>query len=52
MFQPTVAPLRRLTPQPADSGCGWLFPEGWERKNDFTGFAALSGSLFPLRGEV
>ena len=53
MLQSTVAPIRRLTPQPTDRGradCPSL--KGGVTKKDFIGFAVLSTPLFPLKGEV
>ena len=53
MFQSTVAPIRRLTPRPTDRGradCPSLKGGGTEK--DFIGFAVLSTTRFPLKGEV
>ena len=46
-------PIRRLTPQPTDRGradCPSL--QGGVTEKDFIGFAVLSTTLFPLKGEV
>ena len=53
VFQSTVGPIRRLTPQPTDRGradCPSL--KGGVTKKDFIGSAVLSTTLFPLKGEV
>ena len=53
MFQSTVAPIRRLTPRPTDRGradCPSLKGGGTEK--DFIGFAVLSTTRFPLKGEL
>ncbi len=53
MFQSTVAPSRRLTPQPTARGwadCPSL--KGRVTKKDFIGFAVLSSLPFLLKGEV
>ena len=53
MFQSTVAPVRRLTPQPTDRGradCPSL--KGGVTEKDFIGSAVLSTTLFPLKGGV
>ena len=51
MFQSTVAPVRRLTPQPTDRGradCPSLKGEVTEK--DFIGSAVLSTTFFPEGG--
>ncbi len=53
MFQSTVVPIRRLTPQPTDRGSADCPSQnGGVTKKDFIGCAVLSTPLFLLKGEV
>lgn len=53
MFQSTVGPIRRLTPRPPDRGRADLPSlKGEVTKKVFIGFAVLSTTPFPLKGEV